>query len=92
MCKSSAAISICLEMAIDPEIILSGLRQFKGVVGADFKGETDGITIIDDYGHHPVEIRAALSAGRMQNKISSSPLFSPIVAACAIYFLIFLPV
>ena len=68
-----AAISICLEMAIDPEIILSGLRQFKGVGRRfDFKGETDGITIIDDYGHHPVEIRAALSAGRMraeQNKL-----------------------
>ena len=68
-----AAISICLEMAIDPKIILSGLRQFKGVGRRfDFKGETDGITIIDDYGHHPVEIRAALSAGRMraeQNKL-----------------------
>ena len=62
-----AAISICLEMAISPEIILSGLRQFKGVGRRfDFKGETDGITIIDDYGHHPVEIRAALSAGRMR--------------------------
>lgn len=68
-----AAISICLEMAIDPAVILSGLRQFKGVGRRfDFKGETDGITIIDDYGHHPVEIRAALSAGRMraeQNKL-----------------------
>ena len=68
-----AAISICLEMAIDPQIILSGLRQFKGVGRRfDFKGETDGITVIDDYGHHPVEIRAALSAGRMrakQNKV-----------------------
>ncbi|MGB1894475.1 MAG: UDP-N-acetylmuramate--L-alanine ligase [Candidatus Puniceispirillaceae bacterium] len=68
-----AAISICLEMAIDPQIILSGLRQFKGVGRRfDFKGETDGITVIDDYGHHPVEIRAALSAGRMraeQNKL-----------------------
>ena len=47
-----AAISICLEMAIDPQIILSGLRQFKGVGRRfDFKGETDGITVIDDYGH-----------------------------------------
>ncbi len=68
-----AAISVCLEMAIDPAVILSGLRQFKGVGRRfDFKGETDGITIIDDYGHHPVEIRAALSAGRMraeQNKL-----------------------
>ena len=68
-----AAISICLEMAINPQIILSGLRQFKGVGRRfDFKGETGGITVIDDYGHHPVEIRAALSAGRMraeQNKL-----------------------
>lgn len=62
-----AAISICLEMAIEPNTILTGLRQFKGVGRRfDFKGETDGITIIDDYGHHPVEIRAALSAGRMR--------------------------
>ncbi len=68
-----AAISICLEMAIDPMLSCLALRQFKGCWRRfDFKGETDGITIIDDYGHHPVEIRAALSAGRMraeQNKL-----------------------
>jgi len=62
-----AAISVCVEMGIDPEIIKEGLNQFKGVGRRfDVKGETDGITVIDDYGHHPVEIKAALSAGRMR--------------------------
>ena len=62
-----AAISVCVEMGIDPNIIKQGLNQFKGVGRRfDIKGEVDGITIIDDYGHHPVEIKAALSAGRMR--------------------------
>ena len=62
-----AAISVCVEMGINPDIIKQGLNQFKGVGRRfDIKGEADGITVIDDYGHHPVEIKAALSAGRMR--------------------------
>ena len=67
-----AAISICLEMAIDRKLFFPVYAIQRGGRRFDFKGETDGITIIDDYGHHPVEIRAALSAGRMraeQNKL-----------------------
>ncbi len=62
-----AAISVCLEMGLSAEVIARALEQFKGV-GRRFerKGVAGGITVIDDYGHHPVEIRAALSAGRMQ--------------------------
>ena len=62
-----AAIAVALEMGIAPETITTALSQFKGVGRRfDVKGEAGGITIVDDYGHHPVEIRAALSAGRMQ--------------------------
>lgn len=62
-----AALSICIEMGISEAAIRKGLEQFKGVGRRfDFKGMVNGITIIDDYGHHPVEIKASLSAGRMR--------------------------
>jgi UDP-N-acetylmuramate--alanine ligase len=61
-----AAISVCLEMGIDADKILHAVSQFKGVGRRfDRKGSVSDITIIDDYGHHPVEITAALSAARM---------------------------
>ena len=64
-----AAVAVALEMGISPETISNALNQFKGVGRRfDIKGTAGGITIVDDYGHHPVEIRAALSAGRMQCK------------------------
>ena len=61
-----AAIAVALEMNIAPAKITAALASFGGV-GRRFetKGVSGGVTIIDDYGHHPVEIRAALKAGRM---------------------------
>ena len=62
-----AAISVALEMGIDTDIIRGALANFKGVGRRfDLKGIAHGITVIDDYGHHPVEIKAALGAGRMK--------------------------
>ena len=62
-----AAIAVALEMGIDVEVIRQALAQFKGVGRRfDLKGQVGGVTIIDDYGHHPVEIKAALNAGRMR--------------------------
>ena len=59
-----AAISVALEMGIAAEQIRNALDQFKGV-GRRFeqKGVVGDITIIDDYGHHPVEITAAIGGG-----------------------------
>ena len=61
-----ASIGVALEMNIDPVQIKKSLATFGGV-GRRFetKGISNGVTIIDDYGHHPVEITAALKAGRM---------------------------
>ena len=61
-----ASIGVALEMNIDPVQIKKALATFGGV-GRRFeaKGISNGVTIIDDYGHHPVEITAALKAGRM---------------------------
>ncbi len=61
-----AAVAIAYEMGIADDVIARALTGFKGVKRRFTKtGETDGITIIDDYGHHPVEIAAVLKAARM---------------------------
>ena len=61
-----AAVSVSLELGIAVDAILDGLGGFRGVGRRfEFKGSAGGITVIDDYGHHPVEIRAALGAARM---------------------------
>ncbi|TZG27718.1 UDP-N-acetylmuramate--L-alanine ligase [Sphingomonas montanisoli] len=60
-----AAIGVALEMGISDDIIAGGFAKFGGVKRRFTKvGEVDGVTIIDDYGHHPVEIRAVLAAAR----------------------------
>jgi len=67
-----AAIGVALELGIDDGTIQQGFAKFGGVKRRFTKvGETGGITIIDDYGHHPVEIRAVLSAARegVENRV-----------------------
>lgn len=60
-----AAISVSSELGMSDEEIRSSLADFKGVKRRFTKtGEVNGITIIDDYGHHPVEIAAVLQAAR----------------------------
>lgn len=60
-----AAIAVAVEMEIDDETIRMALAGFRGVKRRFTKtGEVGGITIIDDYGHHPVEIAAVLKAAR----------------------------
>jgi len=60
-----AAIGVALELGVKDEVIRTGFAKFGGVKRRFTKvGEVNGATIIDDYGHHPVEIRAVLSAAR----------------------------
>jgi UDP-N-acetylmuramate--alanine ligase len=60
-----AAIAVALELGISEADIIAGFAKFDGVKRRFSKvGEVDGAIIIDDYGHHPVEIRAVLSAAR----------------------------
>jgi len=60
-----AAIAVGLEMGMSDADIQRGFAQFGGVKRRFTKvGHVDGVTVIDDYGHHPVEIRAVLSAAR----------------------------
>ncbi len=63
--NSLAVISIALELELSDEVILKGLRSFNGVKRRFTNtGVGLGITVIDDYGHHPVEIAATLKAAR----------------------------
>lgn len=63
--NSLAAIAVGREMGIGEDKLREALASFEGVKRRFTKtGTVDGITIIDDYGHHPVEIRAVLKAAR----------------------------
>ena len=74
-----AAISVALELGIPIHNIKKSLKNFSGVQRRFEKvGKFNNTLIIDDYGHHPVEINAALSAARLltpENKIIS--IFQP---------------
>jgi UDP-N-acetylmuramate--alanine ligase len=60
-----SAVAVGLEMGMSDVQVAKGFANFGGVKRRFTKvGEVDGITVIDDYGHHPVEIRAVLSAAR----------------------------
>jgi UDP-N-acetylmuramate--alanine ligase len=60
-----AAITVAHEMGIDDGVMVKALAGFGGVKRRFTKtGEAGGITVIDDYGHHPVEIAAVLEAAR----------------------------
>lgn len=58
-----AAIGVALELNVSFSVIQEGFRDFGGV-GRRFqiKGEVNDIMVVDDYGHHPTEIRATLAA------------------------------
>ncbi len=58
-----ATVAVGLELEIDFATIAAGLSKFNGVQRRlQLKGEHKNITVIDDYGHHPTEIKATLSA------------------------------
>jgi UDP-N-acetylmuramate--alanine ligase len=63
--NSLAAIAVAEEMRLDDATVRAALAGFKGVRRRFTKtGEWNGVTVIDDYGHHPVEIAAVLKAAR----------------------------
>jgi UDP-N-acetylmuramate--alanine ligase len=63
--NSLAAIAVARELDMDFSAIKQGLTSFIGVQRRlEVKGKTNGITIVDDYGHHPTEIRETLKAAK----------------------------
>ena len=63
--NSLAAIAVAMELGVGFDAVMSGLKKFTGTDRRfEKKGEVGGVTIIDDYAHHPQEIRATLSAAK----------------------------
>ena len=67
--NATAAIAVGLEMEMPDDKLSEGFSGFKGVKRRFTNvGQSDGVTVIDDYGHHPVEIEAVLKAARQAYK------------------------
>jgi UDP-N-acetylmuramate--alanine ligase len=63
--NATAAVAIARQLEVQPGKIAEGLARFRGVDRRFQKrGEACGVTVVDDYGHHPTEIRATLAAAR----------------------------
>ena len=63
--NAAAAAAVALYLNVPAELIREGLAKFAGVGRRfDIKGVVADVTVIDDYGHHPAEIRATLEAAR----------------------------
>jgi len=76
--NATAAIAASIELHVEPDVIREGLRQFSGVARRfEVRGEARGVTVVDDYGHHPTEIRATLAAAKSCCKKRLHVLFQP---------------
>ncbi len=72
VCNALATIAVAVELGLDMEGVRKALNNFSGVQRRfEIKGRVEGINVIDDYGHHPAEIKATLRAARMAIKSQS---------------------
>jgi UDP-N-acetylmuramate--alanine ligase len=63
--NATAAVAIATRLEMKPKAIAAGLSHFRGVDRRfEVKGCVRGVTVVDDYGHHPTEIRATLRAAK----------------------------
>ena len=76
--NAMAAVAVALELEVKPDTIREALATFTGVDRRfQVRGRERGITVIDDYGHHPTEIRATLDAARVCGFRRIHVLFQP---------------
>jgi UDP-N-acetylmuramate--alanine ligase len=76
--NATAAVAVGLELEIPIDTIREGLAGFGGVDRRfQIRGTERGVTVIDDYGHHPTEIKATLAAARACRFAHVHVLFQP---------------
>jgi UDP-N-acetylmuramate--alanine ligase len=76
--NATAAIAIGVQLGVAPDAIAAGLASFSGVDRRfQVKGVVRGVTVVDDYGHHPTEILATLRAARDAGYGRVHVLFQP---------------
>lgn len=73
-----AAIAVGLERNVPPSVLVEAIATYPGVARRfERKGQVGGIEVVDDYAHHPAEIRAALSAARSVHAGRVTAIFQP---------------
>jgi UDP-N-acetylmuramate--alanine ligase len=76
--NATAAVAIAAQLDIAPEAIAQGLKNFRGVDRRfQVKGCVRDVAVVDDYGHHPTEIRATLRAAKDCNYRRIHVIFQP---------------
>ena len=76
--NATAAVAIAHQLEVAAEKIAAGLKSFRGVDRRfQIRGEVRGVTVVDDYGHHPTEIRATLAAAHECCKGRIHVIFQP---------------
>jgi UDP-N-acetylmuramate--alanine ligase len=75
--NATAAFAATRDMGIEARRIAEGLESFQGVARRFQIKSRDGVTVIDDYAHHPTEIRATLSAAKRGNFRRLFAIFQP---------------
>jgi UDP-N-acetylmuramate--alanine ligase len=76
--NATAAVAIGTQLEVSCEDITHALRDFRGVDRRfQLKGTVRGVSVVDDYGHHPTEIRATLSAARESGYRRVHVIFQP---------------
>jgi len=76
--NAMAAVATAMELEVKPDTIRDALATFNGVDRRfQVRGQERGITVVDDYGHHPTEIRATLDGARLCGFRRVHVLFQP---------------
>jgi UDP-N-acetylmuramate--alanine ligase len=76
--NATAAVAIARQLEVPAEKIAEGLGHFRGVDRRfQLRGTARGVTVVDDYGHHPTEIRATLAAARECGHRKIHVIFQP---------------
>jgi UDP-N-acetylmuramate--alanine ligase len=76
--NSAAAVAVALELNVSPDIARQALAAYAGVDRRfQVRGTVRGVTVVDDYGHHPTEVRATLEAARQCHFRKVNVLFQP---------------
>ena len=76
--NATAAIAVGIGLDVDVEAVRSALDQFRGVDRRfQLRGQAAGVSVVDDYGHHPTEIRATLAAAKQCGFRKIHAIFQP---------------
>jgi UDP-N-acetylmuramate--alanine ligase len=76
--NATAAVAIAHQLGLPADRIAAGISNFRGVDRRfQIRGQARGVTVVDDYGHHPTEIRATLAAAREYSRGRIHVVFQP---------------